>query len=261
MLNFRSASVLTVILAVLVFLLMIFHPQYRWLLLPVTGGYLVMIIIGSVKISSGFYLQALCTGKSDGKVISLTFDDGPDGNITPLILDILGKYHIPATFFQIGNKAEKHVDLIRMIYSRGHLLGIHSYSHTFLYDFSGRRKMEQDLLKAEEIIFNATGKRPLLFRPPYGVTNPVMAKVVKMLGYKVIGWSVKSLDTTIKDADRIAERVLRKLKPGAVILMHDTRDETPIALEMIIMRAKEEGYRFAGLEEVLGVEAYETKTN
>jgi len=115
--------------------------------------------------------------------------------------------------------------------------------------------MEQDLLKAEEIIFKSAGKRPLLFRPPYGVTNPTVAKVVKKLGYSVTGWSVRSFDTTIKNADKLAERVIKRLHPGAVVLMHDTQDVTPEAVEIIIRKATGKGYRFAGLEEILGIEA------
>ncbi len=257
MLKFRTAGVLAVILAVPVFLLMIFHPQYWWLLLPIIALYLVMIVMGSVNIRSGFYLQALCKGKATEKIIALTFDDGPDPVNTPLVLDILDKQHIRATFFLIGMKAEKHPGLVSLIHSEGHLTGVHSYSHSFLFDFLSSGKMEQDLSMAEGIIMKLTGKRPVLFRPPYGVTNPAVAKAVKKLGYKVIGWSVRSLDTRIKDADGIAERVTRKLHPGAVILMHDTQDATPVALEKIIKRAKEEGYRFAGIEEMPGVEVFE----
>jgi peptidoglycan/xylan/chitin deacetylase (PgdA/CDA1 family) len=90
------------------------------------------------------------------------------------------------------------------------------------------------------------------FRPPYGVTNPTVAKVAKKLGYRVIGWSVRSLDTTIKDPVKVAERVNRRLHPGAVILMHDTRKDLPVILENVIKNALEKGYRFVGLEEMMG---------
>jgi len=116
--------------------------------------------------------------------------------------------------------------------------------------------MEQDLMKTEGLFLKVTGMKPFLFRPPYGVTNPVVAKVAKNLGYKVIGWSVRSLDTVIMDADKITERVVERLHPGAVILMHDDRDVTPKALEMIITRAKEEGYRFVGLDELIEVKTF-----
>ena len=257
MLTFRSASILMIILAVLVLLLMIALPHFWWLLIPVIIVYLLMLVIGSANIRSGFYLKAFCQGNTSEKIAALTFDDGPDAKNTPLVLDALEKHHIQATFFLIGNKAEKQAELVRLILSKGHNVGFHSYSHDFFFDFFSNEKMEQDLLKAEDIMLKETGKRPLLFRPPYGVTNPTLSKVTKKLGYKVTGWSVRSCDTTIKDAERIAERVIRKLHPGAVVLMHDTLDITPVAVEMIIRKAGEAGYHFVRLEELLGVEAYD----
>jgi len=256
MLNLRSASILMIILAAVVILLMIFQPHLWWIFLLLTAVYLLMLIAGSFNIGSNFYLRALCRGTKPEKVLALTFDDGPDEIITPKVLAILEKNNIPATFFIIGKKAEKQVDMIQLIMTKGHLISLHSYDHAFFFDLYRKEKMEQDLLKTEEIIMKATGKKPLLFRPPYGVTNPTLAKVVKKLGYKVIGWSVRSFDTAIKDAEKIAGRVIGKLHPGAVILMHDTQNITPEALEKVIIMAKEEGYRFVGLDEMFGVEAY-----
>jgi len=256
MLNFRTTTIALLIFAALVLILLIFNIRLGMFPILAIIVWLILLIIGSVNICSGFYIKAYCKGKTSEKLITLTFDDGPDEIITPKVLAILEKHNIPATFFIIGKKAEKHIDLIQQIIARGHQIGFHSYGHAFFFDLYGSGKMEQDLLKAEEIIMNSTGKKPLLFRPPYGVTNPNLAKVVKKLGYKVIGWSVRSLDTTIKDAEKVAQRIIGKLHPGAVILMHDTQSITPEALEKVIIRAKEEGYRFAGLEEVLDVEAF-----
>jgi len=208
-------------------------------------------VMGSVKICSGFYTDTFCRGASSDKKITLTFDDGPDPVHTAQILKILEKHQVPATFFIIGNKAEKQEELLRQIISKGHSIGNHSFSHAFFFDLYLRKKMERDLIKTEDLLLKVTGIKPFLFRPPYGVTNPVVAKVAKKLGYKVIGWSVRSLDTVIKDADKITERVVERLHPGAVILMHDDRDVTPKALEMIITRAKEEGYSFVGLDVLL----------
>lgn len=257
MLNFRSASILMNILSVPAIVLVIYRPELWWILVPIISLYILMLVTGSIYIRSNFYIQALCRGTKSEKVTSLTFDDGPDKIITPKVLAILEKHNIQATFFLIGNKAKKNSGLLRQIIAKGHLVGMHSYSHGFFFDFYLKRNMEQDLLKTEEAIMCITGKKPLLFRPPYGVTNPTLATIVKELGYQVIGWSVRSMDTAIKDAGRISERVMRKLHPGAVILMHDTKNITPEAIEMVIIKAKEEGYRFVGLEEMLGIEAYE----
>jgi len=257
MLNFRSASIYMIILAVVALLLMTVNIQYWWLLPVLAIIYLYLLVMGSVKICSGFYTDTFCRGGSADNKLTLTFDDGPDPEHTAQILEILEKHAVPATFFIIGNKAENQEDLLRQIISKGHIIGNHSFSHAFFYDLYRRKKMERDLMKTEELILKVTGKKPFLFRPPYGVTNPVVAKVAKKLGYKVIGWSVRSLDTVLKDADKITERVVERLHPGAVILMHDNRDVTPKALEMIITRAKEEGYRFVGLDELIGFKVNE----
>jgi peptidoglycan-N-acetylglucosamine deacetylase len=111
--------------------------------------------------------------------------------------------------------------------------------------------MEQDLQKADELIMKVTGNKTLLFRPPYGVTNPVLARVVKKLGYRAIGWSVRSLDTVLKDEGKVIERIKDRLHPGAVILMHDDREVTVRVIEKIIFMVKEEGYRFVGIEEMM----------
>jgi len=256
MLNFRTTTIALLIFAALVLILLFFNIRLGMFPFLAIIVWLTLLITGSVNICSGFYIKAFCKGKTSEKLITLTFDDGPDAENTPKILEILEKHNLPATFFLIGKKAKEQVHLVRLIISRGHLVGLHSYSHSFYFDFYRNEKMEQDLLKAEEIIMKETGKSPLLFRPPYGVTNPTLAKVVKKLGYKVIGWSVRSLDTTIKDAEKVAGRVIGKLHPGAVILMHDTQDVTPEALEKIILKAKDEGYRFVALNELLDIEVY-----
>lgn len=252
MLTYRPASTLVIILAASVILLTNINIHFLWFLLPLAMVYLFMLVMGSVNICSGFYLNAFCGGNTNRKIVALTFDDGPDENNTPEVLEILARQDVPAAFFLIGKNAENHPGLVKQIISEGHSIGLHSYSHPVLYDFSGRKKMENDLLKSEKVISDISGKNPGYFRPPFGVTNPVMAKVVKKLGYRVIGWSVRSFDTNINDAERLVNRVIEKLHPGAVVLLHDTQEVTVVALEKIILKIKEEGYLFVSLEEMVG---------
>jgi peptidoglycan-N-acetylglucosamine deacetylase len=258
MLNFRSASILFILLAALFLVLVVYHSDLWWILVPLSVSYLLILTAGSVFIASNFYLRAFCRGIKTEKVAAITFDDGPDKVITPKVLAILEKHNIPASFFIIGQKAKKNGALLKLMINNNHLVGMHSYKHGFFFDFYRKKDMEKDLLKTEDAVTCIAGKKPLLFRPPYGVTNPNLAEAVRNLDFKVIGWSVRSMDTTIKDAEKVSARIIRKLHPGAVILMHDTQDVTPEAVEKVITRAQENGYRFIGLEEMFGIEAYES---
>jgi peptidoglycan/xylan/chitin deacetylase (PgdA/CDA1 family) len=251
MLTYRTASIYLVILAIAVFLLMILDVQFAWLLLPLGISYVYLLAMGSAKICSGFYIDVFCRGNSEEKAVALTFDDGPDEKLTPRILELLDKHEVTATFFVIGHKAEDNPALLKEIISRGHSIGNHSYSHSTWFDLFGRKKMEQDLLNAEEEIVRVTGTKPVFFRPPYGVTTPVLAKVVKKLGYKTVGWSVRSLDTVLKDKEKLIERITDRLHPGAVILLHDDREITGEVLEDVIMKIKNEGYRVVALQEMI----------
>lgn len=250
MLTFRSASLITAILAVAIALLMFISPDFARLFILLSISYMTLLVIGSGKICSGFYLRAQCRLNTAEKAIALTFDDGPDPANTQEILAILDMHDIQATFFLIGERAERHKEIVKEIHRKGHTFGIHSYSHGFFFDLYGRKKMEQDLLRCEQVIFEITGERPVMFRPPYGVTNPVLAKVVRKLGYKVIGWSLRSFDTKIKDEEKLADRVIKGLHPGAIVLLHDDREITAKVLERIILMIKNEGFRFAGLDEI-----------
>jgi peptidoglycan/xylan/chitin deacetylase (PgdA/CDA1 family) len=267
MLNFRNTALAMIVLAVVVLILFLIGLKPGIFPLIFLVAWILLLVLGSVKICMKFYVKAFCKGLTKEKVVSLTFDDGPDPLVTPAVLDILRRHQIKAAFFIIGKKAEKHPEILQKIQAEGHAVGLHSYSHGYFFDLYGRKKMERDLVKAGEIagaelweggkvekdpsFVGMTGGKSVLFRPPYGVTNPTVAQVVKKLGLSVIGWSVRSLDTTIKDPVNVGQRVNSRLHPGAVVLMHDTRKDLPVILENVIHHALEKGYRFVGLEEMM----------
>jgi len=251
MLTLRTANTYLVVFGVVAILIVIISPQYWWLLLILAIFYLYLLVAGAIKICSGFYTDVFCKGITEEKIVALTFDDGPDENHTLQILDILEKQQVRGNFFVIGKKAEQHKDIILKIKENDHIIGNHSYSHDFFFDLFTNKKMERDLRSTDEVIETITGEKPVLFRPPYGVTNPVLARVVKKLGYKVVGWSVRSLDTVLKDENTLLDRITDRLHPGAVILMHDDREMTVKVLEKVILKIKKEGYRFVKLEELI----------
>jgi peptidoglycan/xylan/chitin deacetylase (PgdA/CDA1 family) len=264
MLNFRNTALAMIVLAIVVLILFLIGLKPGMFPLVFLVAWVFLLVLGSVKICMNFYVRAFCRGRTKEKVITLTFDDGPDPEVTPAVLDLLRKRQIKAAFFTIGKKADKHPEILQKIQAEGHAIGLHSYSHGYFFDLYGRKKMERDLVKVLEwkggkveqgpSFVGMTGGKKILFRPPYGVTNPTVARVVRKLGLSVIGWSVRSLDTSIKDPVKVAQRVNSRLHPGAVVLMHDTRSDLPVILENVIQHALEQGYRFVGLEEMMASE-------
>jgi peptidoglycan/xylan/chitin deacetylase (PgdA/CDA1 family) len=218
--------------------------------------YLCLSFAASFFIGSGFYMKALCRIKTKEKHIALTFDDGPDPTNTPVILDIL-KDKAKATFFCIGKKAGGNEEIIRRIDAEGHLIGTHSYTHSIWFDFYSSGRMKEEFIRSRDIIFNITGKQPLFFRPPYGIINPTVKKALRSFNFHVTGFSNRSLDTSLKNEYKIFRRVTRKLKPGDIILFHDTIKESLPALEKLLIFAAEEGFKFLRLDELTQLKAYD----
>jgi peptidoglycan-N-acetylglucosamine deacetylase len=211
---------------------------------------------GSMNISSGYYCRVLCSAGTDEKKIALTFDDGPDKTFTPAIMDVLNKHDIKAVFFVIGQKAEENPDLIRSIVAGGHVVGSHSYSHHFFFDLFGSQKMVEELQKTESVLGQIVNRKIRLFRPPYGVTNPPLARALKNMKYDIIGWSLKSKDTVLRDGP-LFDRLIKRVKPGDIILFHDTKAHTAEVLDKFIIFAGENNYSFERADRLLNIEPYE----
>lgn len=211
---------------------------------------------GSSAIGSGYYVETVCNGSTKEKIIALTFDDGPEPLLTENILDVLKKNKIQAAFFFIGNKMEKHPDVVKRVVADGHIIGNHSYSHHRWFDLFPRKKMVAELQQTNNIAAKITGKKIKFFRPPYGVTTPVLAKAINALGFETIGWNIRSFDTVIKDPSRLPERISQRLRNGAILLLHDTAPATQQSLQTIIDRIGQQGYSFARLDHLIQKEAY-----
>jgi peptidoglycan-N-acetylglucosamine deacetylase len=212
---------------------------------------------GSINIQSGFYCKVLCCGEAGKKIIGLSFDDGPDEKITPEILYILKENNVKAAFFVIGCKAEEYPGLIRNIDDEGHALGSHSYSHSFFFDLFRSAKMVEELQKTDNILMKILNKKIKMFRPPYGVTNPPLARALRIMDYHIIGWSLRSKDTVIENENLLYERVTKRLKAGDIILFHDTKRNVAGVLDKFIKFAKENNYHFERPDILLNIEAYE----
>lgn len=211
----------------------------------------------SSDIDSGVYMTCLCKGPEDRKCVCLTFDDGPDENMTPKILDILKKHNLKGTFFVIGEKAEKNPDLVSRIIDEGHIVGGHSWTHGCCFPLQSSEAIHEELCRTEDVIYQLTGRNIALFRPPFGVTNPLIANAVEKMQYTNIGWSIRSLDTDMnKDREAVFHRIIDRLHNGAIILLHDRCDQADELLELLIASLQENEYDIVSLDEMLDIEPY-----
>ena len=135
----------------------------------------------SYQIRLGAYVRSLCRNRAAGHVVALTFDDGPDPEQTPRVLDTLREHGVRATFFLIGSKAELHPEIVRRMAAEGHAIGIHTWSHSPGFPMRRSGAMAADILRCRESLREITGVETDLFRPPYGVTNPMVARAAKPL--------------------------------------------------------------------------------
>lgn len=259
MLTFRNTTIVFFILLftmnILGFSGFTVHMYYYILLITV---YLILSFSMSFIIRSGFHMKVLCKAQTQEKIVSLTFDDGPDLELTPKLLDQLLDLGIPVTFFCIGRKIQENKSLVQRIHLEGHLIGTHSYSHSNLFDFFSSAHMQKELEQSSLAVFEATGKKPLLFRPPYGVINPMLKRAVKQLGFHVIGFNNRAWDTSSRNKEIIMDRITRNMNPGDIILLHDTVPETIDIIKSIAELINQSGYQVVPLDKLLNISAYET---
>jgi len=153
--------------------------------------------------------------------VALTFDDGPDPEVTPRALDLLDRAGAKATFFCLGDRVRRHPALTREIVTRGHAVENHSYSHSLAFGFWGPRRVQRDIGAAQDAIADATGIAPLFFRPPFGARNPMLEPALAALGLHCVVWSARAFDTITRDPDRIVRRLMASLDAGGIALLHD----------------------------------------
>lgn len=183
------------------------------------------------------------------KYVVLTFDDGPDLAYTPKVLDILAKYDAKATFFEIGQNVRKHPELTRRIHEAGHSVQNHTWTHADLRKLSASA-FRQQVGSTDDAIRAQTGSTPGCLRPPYGAVSATVRQRAKSMGKDLVAWTVDSRDWTKPGTSAIVQHVLRNVRNGSVILMHDgggNRTETVAALPVILKALKAQGYGFRTL--------------
>ncbi len=230
-------------------------PALWWYPVAIAVMYVTMVFLGCVTLSMNFFIPVLCKATTTEKVVALTFDDGPNTYSTQ-ILDILKVNNTPAAFFCIGKNIAGNEAVLQRMDKEGHIIGNHSYTHDFWFDMLGWHKMLAELQQMGIAAKHATGRQPLLFRPPYGVMNPNLAKAIKEGGYTTIGWSIRSFDTKAKDKEKLLSHITGQLKPGAIILLHDSRQITAEILPELIKRIHDKGYKIVRADKMLNIQAY-----
>src|SRR5690606_16430888 len=159
-------------------------------------------------------------GSSHSKKVALTFDDGPDIEVTSKILDILKKENVPATFFVTGKMVKAHPKMLTRIYEEGHVIGNHTWSHPQLTKIS-KEQLDYQIKQTNQLVEKIIGKKILLVRPPYGATNPSVQQYLKQQGYMIINWSVDTNDWQGNSGPKIQQIVKQQLTNGAIVLQHN----------------------------------------
>lgn len=184
---------------------------------------------------------------SVARCIALTFDDGPSLH-TIGILKSLHKAGAKATFFALGLQLREHPHIAREILLQGHELGGHSYAHQKL-QFLSRTALERDFSYISKLMFEATGERPAMFRPPYGEFDSLVQDVANA---PMVLWSVDPKDWLTKDPNETYERVVSEVQSGDIVVMHDILGSTRYALPKILKTLGQRGYKFVTVSELLG---------
>jgi len=192
-----------------------------WSIFPL-AGFVLVCLVAPFATDYGFFLPVVCRGLRNVGCVSLSFDDGPDNVTTPLVLEILKSYQVPATFFVTGKNARSHPDLIAGILEQGHTIGNHTYSHDPLIMLKSSQRLKEEISKTQRVL-GAHGIRPLVFRPPAGITNPKLGPVLAELGLNAVNFSCRAMDKGNRRIFGIASKILGRVRPGDIILLHDSK--------------------------------------
>lgn len=216
------------------------------------------LALGVYYPNSWLFGPVMGRGPRTGATTYLTFDDGPNPTATDRILETLAALGVPAAFFMVGAHVERRPDIARRVIAAGQEIGNHTQHHIKLH-VRGPRRIRRELEEAHSAITTVTGTAPRTFRAPHGYRNPFVASATHRLGYRVFGWTFGVWDSARPGANEIRRRVRAHLCPGAIVLLHDgdgydsegDRSQTAAALPGIIQDARDAGYSFRPLSDLL----------
>lgn len=186
------------------------------------SGFLLICLVAPFFPRFGFFAPIIYKGDSGKKAVVLTFDDGPDPLTTPLLLDLLEKRGIKATFFVIGEKAAAYPALIARIIQKGHLLGNHSYKHSTRIFFRTVAAVVKDIETTQHVL-KKYHVEPMVYRPPVGIVTPRLQPALAKTGLTLVNFSNRPLDGGNRRLHNLSKRVLQQLQDGDIVLLHDRR--------------------------------------
>jgi peptidoglycan/xylan/chitin deacetylase (PgdA/CDA1 family) len=213
------------------------------LLAPPAAGLAYLLCYGGVRGPIDWLMHTSSHGPRDRARVALTFDDGPDPARTPALLDALDRLGVKATFFLVGANVDANPALAKEIAERGHELGNHTYRHPYL-PLARSHDVVRELMQTDRAIAQATGRVPRLARPPYGGRSPWNVRAFAKARKRVVLWDVNSFDWRGAPAGLVALRVMERVRPGSIVLMHDARagGETTIeAVELVVPALRAQG--------------------
>ena len=179
------------------------------------ADHLILSTVGLVPRGSLLGPNLVRLPPAAGRAIAITIDDGPDPDVTPRVLEVLAARKARATFFCVGEQLQAHPALARELLAQGHSIENHTHSHPYHFSFLGPRAMAAEIARAPDVIGALAGRAPRWFRAPAGLRNPILQPVLSSLGLRLASWTRRGFDTVERDAQRVAERLLRGLAPRA----------------------------------------------
>ncbi len=220
-------------------------PLSFWVYLIEIIVWMLFIIYGAFRMRAGVFLTSICSlPHASKKNIILTFDDGPHPVYTQQILEILKTVNAKAVFFCIGKNIAQFPEIAKQIAAEGHILANHSYNHSNFIGMYATQKVTEEILQTEQLIEQTIGRTYKLYRPPFGVTNPNIAKAIERSSMCSMGWNKRSYDTVSKSTEKVLNRITPDLKNGDIILLHDTNAHTPLILAEFLLFASTNGFIF-----------------
>jgi peptidoglycan-N-acetylglucosamine deacetylase len=230
----------------------------KWLRVACEMGLIGLVIFLSIRPAATpvlWYGSVVHWVPTDQKVVALTYDDGPHPVYTPQLVKILDKYNVKATFFMIGREMDKYPDIVRDVARRGHVIANHTYTHPNDIKADTASQIIRELDMCEQVIERLTGKRAHLFRPPKGLIDGTVFTVAQEEGYRTILWTVCADHRDAPTPELMAQRVVKHIRPGAIILAHDgtfySRWRDVAATPLIIEALRKKGYRFVTVPELM----------